>query len=61
MHIFAALSSFVHLQKMQTCDAFVNACQCKHELFSEAVASFIKRFVPGKESLWPKFDSVVSA
>ena len=60
-HIFAALSGFVHLQKMQFCDAFANAYQCKRQLFCEVVASFIKSFVPGKESLQPQFRSVVNA
>ncbi len=45
--IFAALISFMHLQKMHLCDAFANAYRWKRELFCEVVTSFIKSFVPG--------------
>ncbi len=51
----------MHLQKMKFCDAFANAYQWKRELFCEVVASFIKSFVPGKESLQLQFRSVVNA
>ena len=60
-HIFAALCSFVQLQKMQFTHAIVNAYQWKCELFSEVVATFIKGFVPDKEYLNPQFRAVVNA
>jgi hypothetical protein len=60
-HIFAALCSFVHLQKMQFTDAIVNAYQWRRELFTQAVAAFIKDFIPDKEYLQPQFIPVVNA
>jgi hypothetical protein len=60
-HIFAALCSFVHLQKMQFTYAIVNAYQWRRELFTQAVAAFIKSFSPDKEYLQPQFIPVVNA
>ena len=60
-HIFAALSSFVALQKMQFRQTIVNAYQWKCELFTDVVAAFVKGFIPGKEHLNPQFRAVVNA
>ncbi|CAN5562055.1 hypothetical protein BH10PSE16_BH10PSE16_40520 [soil metagenome] len=60
-HIFAALCSFVQLQEMRFTHAIVNAYQWKTELFTPVVAAFVKRFIPGKEHLIPKFHTAVNA
>jgi len=60
-HIFAALSSFVELQKMQFMGDIDNAYQWQRELFTEVVAAFIRSFVPGKEHLTPQFRATVNA
>jgi len=60
-HIFAALSGFVALQKMQFMGAIDNAYQWQRELFTDVVAAFIRSFVPGKEHLNPQFRAVVNA
>ena len=60
-HIFAALSSFVALQEMQFRHAIINAYQWKCELFTDVVAAFLRRFIPGKEHLNPQFRTTVNA
>lgn len=60
-HIFAALSGFTALQKMQFVGTIHNPYQWRRELFTDAVAAFIKNFVLGKEHLKPQFLAVVNA
>lgn len=60
-HIFAALSGFVALQKMQFMGAIDNAYQWQRELFTDVVAAFIRSFVPDKEHLNPQFRAAVNA
>jgi hypothetical protein len=60
-HIFAALSGFLQLQKMQFTHAIDNAYQWRRELYTPVVAAFVKSFVPGKEHLNPQFNEVVNA
>ena len=54
-HIFAALFSFVHLQKMRASEMIVNLYQHQRELYKKVVASFINSFVMEKEYLKPQF------
>ena len=60
-HIFAALCSFVQLEEMRFAHAIVNAYQGKTQLFTQAVATFVTGFIPGKEHLNPQFHAVVNA
>ena len=54
-HIFAAIFSVVHLQKMRASEMIVNLYQHQRELYKKVVASFINSFVTGKEYLKPQF------
>ncbi len=60
-HIFAALCSYVHLQRMQFTDFISNAYQWQRELYKDVVASFIGSFIAGKEHLNPQFQPAVNA
>jgi hypothetical protein len=59
--MFAALSGFVELQRMQFMGAIDNAYQWRRELFTDVVATFIRSFIPDKEHLNPQFRAVVNA
>jgi Transposase DDE domain len=60
-HIFAALCSYVHLQKMSIENLFENAYQWKRELYHQVTASFIKDFCIGLDYLKPKMQNTVNA
>jgi|GEM_PF-764585 len=60
-HIFAALCGYVHLQRMQFTEMIRNACQWQKALYQDVVASFITRFMGGKEYLNPQFQASVNA
>ena len=60
-HIFAALCSYVHLQRMQFTDLISNAYQWQRELYNDVVASFVSSFISGKEYLNPQFRPAVNA
>ncbi|WP_081485965.1 IS701 family transposase [Thiothrix nivea] len=60
-HIFAALCSYVHLQQMQFVDIISNAYQWQHDLYTDAVAAFVSRFMQGKQHLNPQFQAAVNA
>jgi hypothetical protein len=60
-HIFAALCSYVHLQRMQFTDLISNAYQWQRELYQDVVASFVSSFIVGKEHLNPQFQPAVNA
>lgn len=48
-HIFAAISAFVYLQKMQIAQEFTNIYQHQRELFREIVGTFVESFAKGKD------------
>jgi hypothetical protein len=60
-HIFAALCSFLQLQEMRFTHAMINSYQLKTKLFTQAVATFVSQFIPGKEHLNPQFRTTVNA
>jgi hypothetical protein len=60
-HIFAVLCGYVHLQQMQFTDFISTAYQWQRELYKKVVASFVSRFIGGKEHLNPQFQSAVNA
>jgi hypothetical protein len=60
-HIFAALCSYVHLQRMQFTDLICNAYQWQRDLYKDVVASFVSSFISGKEYLNPQFRPAVNA
>lgn len=60
-HIFAAISAFVYLQKMQIAQEFTNIYQHQRELFREIVGTFVESFAKGKDYLLPKFAGSINA
>lgn len=60
-HIFAAIFSFVHLQKMQAAEMIVNLYEHQRSLYKEVVTGFIHSFIVGKEYLKPEFQGAVNA
>ena len=60
-HLFAAIYSYVQLQKLTTVQAITDCYQVRRELFKKVVRSFISEFFLGKESLNPLFSSAVNA
>lgn len=60
-HVFAALFSYVHLQKMQMNDFFLNAYHWQRELYGQVVAGFVTGFMGDKEHLNPRFCKSVNA
>lgn len=60
-HIFAALCSFVFLQKMKASELIENIYQWKRELYNDVVATFIKGFIPTAQHLNTKFKGSVNA
>jgi hypothetical protein len=60
-HIFAALCSYVHLQRMQINDVFLNAYRWQRDLYTKVVASFVHDFVRDKDYLNPRFQNAVNA
>jgi len=60
-HIFVALCGFFYLQKMTFENFITNAYQWKRSLFTKAIATFIRKFLPDIKNLLPKFQKVVNA
>ncbi|TAL46619.1 MAG: IS701 family transposase, partial [Methylovulum sp.] len=60
-HLFAALCSYVHLQRMQFTEIISNAYQWQKALYKDVVASFVTEFMIGKEYLNPQFQPSVNA
>lgn len=60
-HIFAALCSYVALQKMQVNDIFVNAYQWQRGMFNQVICAFVQNIMPDYEHLNPKFKRSVNA
>ncbi len=60
-HIFAALCSYVHLQRMQFTELIGHAYQWQRDLYQDVVASFVSSFITGKEYLNPQFQPAVNA
>ena len=60
-HIFAALCSYVHLQRMKFVDIINNAYQWQRNLYTEVVAAFVRQFMEGTQHLNPQFQSAVNA
>ena len=59
-HVFAALCGYVHLQQMQLTDMILNAYQWQKALYQDVIATFITRFMVGKEYLNPQFSTSVN-
>jgi hypothetical protein len=49
-HIFADFCAYIYLKQMFFVDIIKNAYQWQRELYIDVIASFIKSFIPGKES-----------
>ncbi len=60
-HIFAALCSYVHLQKMQINEVFLNAYRWQRALYTKVVESFVRGFLTDKDYLNPQFGNAVNA
>lgn len=60
-HIFAALCSYVHLQRMQFTEIIRNAYQWQKALYQDVVAAFVTSFMIGKEYLNPQFQTSINA
>ena len=60
-HIFAAICSFVQLQKMRADKVISNVYQHQRDLYKDVVATFIDSFAKGKDYLLPKLAEAVNA
>ena len=60
-HIFAALCSYVHLQKMQMNQSIINAYHLQLNLYKNAAAEFIRDFMIDKNHLNPQFVHSINA
>ena len=60
-HLFAALCSYVHLQRLQITELISSVYQWQRELYQDVVASFISSFIVGKDHLNPQFQPAVNA
>lgn len=60
-HIFAALCSFVFLQKMKASELIENIYAWKRDLYNDVVATFIRGFVPTAQHLNTQFKGAVNA
>ena len=54
-HVFAALSGYIHLQKMSLADLITNTYALHRDLFNEVVSEFIDQTSSMFKSLLPKF------
>jgi hypothetical protein len=59
--VFAAICSYVHLQRLRAADVISNVYRLQRDLFKDVVAAFINSFIVGKEYLNPQFQAVVNA
>lgn len=60
-HLFAALCGYVHLQRLPITELISSVYQWQRELYQNVVASFISRFISGKNYLNPQFRPAVNA
>ena len=60
-HLFAAICSYVELQRLRAVDVISNCYRLRRELFNEIIASFVNTFIQNKEHLNPKFQAGVNA
>lgn len=60
-HVFAAICSYVQLQRLRVNDVIRNCYQLKRGLFNEVIAAFIGTFTPRLDHLNPQFPSPVNA
>lgn len=60
-HLFAALCSYIHLQRLQITELISSVYQWQRELYQDVVASFIRSFIVGKDHLNPQFRPAVNA
>ena len=60
-HLFAALCSYVHRQRLQITELISSGYQWQRELYQDVVASFISSFIVGKDHLNPQFRPAVNA
>lgn len=60
-HLFAAICGYAHLQRLRAMDLIANCYRLKRDLFNEIIASFIRDFIPTKNSLLPQFRQPVNA
>lgn len=60
-HVFAAICSYIHLQRLRAADVISNVYRLQRDLFKDVVAAFINSFIVGKEYLNPQFQAVVNA
>ncbi len=60
-HLFAAIYSYVKLQRLVSTAAIKNCYQIQRDLFSGVIATFISAFSTGKNCLNTQFNPVVNA
>jgi Transposase DDE domain len=60
-HLFSAIFGYVELQRMRAINAIKNCYSLRHDLFKNAIASFIKTASERLQHLNPVFYSVVNA
>jgi hypothetical protein len=60
-HLFAAIYSYVQLQRLTTIQAIKDCYHLRRELFTDVVRSFVSEFLIGKENLNPLFLPTVKA
>lgn len=60
-HLFAAICSYVQLQRLRVTEVIRNAYRLQRELFNKVIASFIQTFMPNLEHLNPQFRPPVNA
>lgn len=54
-HVFAALSGYIHLQKMALSELITNIYALHRDLFNEVINKFIEQTVPTIKGLLPEF------
>ena len=59
-HIFSAIYSFVHLQKMKASELIVNIYHHQRELYKDVVSAFIREFSEKKNCMSPQFHDAVN-
>lgn len=60
-HVFAALSGYIHLQKMCLSELITNCYQLQRDLFNEVISEFIAISTPTIQGLIPEFRSSINA
>lgn len=60
-HIFAALCSYVHRQRLQITELIINAYRWQRDLYKDVVAAFVSSFISGQDYLNPQLRATVNA